>query len=112
MRGLLKILFGAIFLGIIGVTIWASRYYSVWDAYAKLWEDPWGRATLFDAYFGFLTFYVWVFYKETCWAYRALWFVLILGFGNIGISLYMLIQLFRWKDGEGIEQLLLRRKAA
>jgi hypothetical protein len=32
----------------------------------------WTIATLMDAYFGFLTFYVWVFYKEMRWLPRLL----------------------------------------
>ncbi|KAB2843050.1 DUF1475 domain-containing protein [bacterium] len=108
----LKLLFSAILIAIISATVWASQHYSVWQAFSDLWRDPWGRATLFDAYFAFLTFYVWVFYKERCWAYRLLWFVLVMGFGNIGMSLYMLIQLFRLRPGEGVEELLLKRKPA
>lgn len=112
MIAFLKILFSAILIGILSATIWASRHYSVWQAFADLWRDPWGRATLFDAYFAFLTFYVWVFYKERRWAGRAIWFLLVMGFGNIAISLYMLIQLFRLQPGQGVEDLLLKRKPA
>jgi hypothetical protein len=50
---------------------------------------------LFDAYFGFLTFYVWVAYKERHWAAKAMWFVLIMGLGNMAMSTYVLIQLFK-----------------
>ena len=70
--------------------------------------NPWAVATLYDAYFGFITFFVWVAYKETrMWA-RILWLVLILALGNIAMSLYVLIQLFRLKPEEPAEAMLRR----
>ena len=70
---------------------------------------PKGHATLWDAYFGFLTFYVWVVYKErTIWA-RILWLLLIMGLGNIAMSLYVLIQLMRLGGDEPAEAILWRR---
>ena len=47
-------------------------------------------------------------YKEnTLWS-RLLWLVLILGLGNIAMSLYVLIQLFRLKTDQPVEALLRR----
>jgi hypothetical protein len=65
-------------------------------------------ATLWDAYFGFITFWVWVAYKErTVWA-RVSWLVLILALGNIAMSFYVLIQLFRLKPDQPVEAALWR----
>ena len=62
--------------------------------------DPWFRATLVDAYCGFLTFFVWVAYNEhTMWR-RGLWFVLIMTLGNIAMSVYVLIQLTKRRPSE------------
>ena len=33
-------------------------------------DNAWTIATLFDAYYGFITFYVWVAYKERRWLPR------------------------------------------
>jgi hypothetical protein len=66
-------------------------------------------ATLFDAYFGFITFFVWVAYRETKLWVKALWFVLIMGLGNIAMSLYVLIQLLRLKPGEPASAILLKK---
>ena len=84
----------------LAVSLW-----SAWDSFAA---NPWAVATLYYAYFGFITFWVWVAYKEnTLWS-RLLWLVLILGLGNIAMSLYVLIQLFRLKPEQSAEALLRR----
>lgn len=108
MKTALKLLFVAIFLWMTVLTIRTSMAVSLWSAWDSLAGNPWSVATLYDAYFGFLTFWVWVSYKEnTMWS-RLLWLVLILGLGNIAMSLYVLIQLFRLKPDEPAEALLRR----
>jgi hypothetical protein len=107
----------ALFVAVLGamlwVTSWAASQIGILDP--AMWEDylanRWAVATLFDAYFGFLTFYCWVAYKERSWFSRVLWFVLIMGLGNIAMAVYMLIQLARWKTGEPVAALLLRKTA-
>jgi hypothetical protein len=103
----LKLLFGGILIAMIAVTTWASLDRSVFEA-GNLLDDPWGVATLFDAYAGFLTFYAWVVYKERRLVSRLVWLVLIMALGNMAMSLYMLIQLFLLPRGAGVEALLLR----
>jgi hypothetical protein len=93
------------------ITVVASLDRSVLQGGQGLWPDPWFLATLMDAYFGFLTFYLWVAYKETSWLSRGLWFVAIMLLGNFAMSGYLLWQLasmprFSW------EGLLLRRPVA
>ena len=105
----LKLLFAAILVAMIAVTTWASLDRSVFEA-GNLLEDPWGVATLVDAYMGFLTFYAWVLYKEPGVGRRSVWFVLIMGLGNIAMSAYVLIQLFRLPEGATVETLLLRSR--
>ena len=111
MRLFLKLLFGGIFLWMTILTIRTSLAMSLWSAWSSFGDNPWAVATLYDAYFGFLTFYLWVFYKEPSMWSRVLWFLLIMGLGNIAISLYMLIQLFRLRRDEPLEALLMRRAA-
>jgi hypothetical protein len=108
MKTVLKLLFGAIFLWMTVLTIRTSITVSLWSAWDSFAANPWAVATLYDAYFGFITFWVWVAYKErTMWS-RLLWLVLILGLGNIAMSLYVLIQLFRLKPEQPMEALLRR----
>src|SRR5262245_63245212 len=106
----LKALFGAVLVSMIAVTIRASLDRPVWEA-GNIVRDPWGFATLADAYFGFLTFYVWVAYKEQKPAARVVWFLLIMTLGNIAMSVYLLIALARLPRGASVEDLLLRRRS-
>jgi Protein of unknown function (DUF1475) len=108
MKTALKILFGAIFVWMIVMTVRTSLQVSLWSAWGSFANNPWAVATLWDAYFGFTTFCVWVAYKEkTMWS-RILWLILIYALGNIAMSGYMLIQLFRLKPDEPVEALLRR----
>jgi predicted permease len=83
---------------------------ALWNTPRAVATHPWFIATLFDTYFAFLTFYVWVAYKETSNLARVLWLLAILALGNIAMAAYMLGQLFRLPADAKIEQLLLRRK--
>lgn len=108
MKTALKLLFGTIFLWMIVLTIRTSLEVSLWSAWDSFAANPWAVATLYDAYFGFITFWVWVAYKESTMWSRLLWLVLILCLGNIAMSLYVLIKLFRLKPEQSVEALLLR----
>ncbi|HSQ69171.1 MAG TPA: DUF1475 family protein [Steroidobacteraceae bacterium] len=110
-RRALQLLFGLILLSMLAITITASGRQPLWE-WTGLVSEPdrwWTIATLADAYFGFLTFYAWVFYKETAATARVGWFVAVMLLGNIAMAVYMLIQLARLEDGAPVEQLLLRR---
>jgi hypothetical protein len=109
MKLFLKLLFGTIFVWMTVLTIRTSLAVSLWAAWPSYAANPWAIATLYDAYFGFLIFYVWLAYKErTMWS-RVGWFVLIMGLGNIATSLYVLIQLMRLRPEEPAEAILWRR---
>ena len=108
MKTVLKLLFATIFLWMTVLTVRTSLAVSLWSAWDSFAANPWAVATLYDACFGFITFFVWVAYKEsTLWS-RLLWLVLVLCLGNIAMSLYVLIQLFRLKPDQPAEALLRR----
>ena len=110
-RRALQMLFGLILVSMLAVTITASGRQPLWE-WTGLVSEPdrwWTIATLVDAYFGFLTFYAWVFYKETTATARLGWFLAVMLLGNIAMSIYVLMQLARLEDGEPVERLLLRR---
>jgi len=112
MKLALKILFAGILIYMIGMTTWVSLHKSILlspDEFRWV-QSPWAVATLFDAYFGFLTFYAWVFYKETSWVARLTWFVLIMGLGNMAMASYVLIQLFRLRPEQPASDILLRSR--
>ncbi len=106
---LLRLLFGAILVSMLVVTIRASLQQSLWDAWPDFAANPWSIATLWDAYFGFLTFFVWVAWREGSTAARVVWFILIMLLGNIAMSIYVLIQLQRLAPGEPATSILGRR---
>ena len=93
----------------IAVTVDASMKQCICNAWPGFKANPWAVATLFDAYFGFLTFFVWVAFKESSMARRAVWFVLIMCLGNMAMAAYVLIQLFRLKPEDRVESVLWSR---
>ncbi len=108
---LLRIAFTGVLLTMLFVTGWASAILPLWQTPRTLLLHPWFIATLFDCYFGFLTFYLWLAYRESRWLARALWLIAILALGNIAMSVYMLLSLWRLPADAPIERLLLRRQA-
>jgi hypothetical protein len=109
----LKLLFAAILVSLACYTSWASTQQAVWD-WRGLLVPPdrwWTIATLIDAYFGFITFYAWVYYKERGSAKRLGWFVAIMLLGNMATAAYLLRELGRLRPDEPASALLLRRNA-
>jgi MFS family permease len=91
----LRLLFTVVIASMLWVTSWASLHQSLGAfAHSATFRDPWVIATLFDAYWAFITFYVWVAWKEQSIVARVLWFVSIILLGNMAMSAYMLAQLF------------------
>jgi hypothetical protein len=109
----LKLLFGCIFLALLLFTAWASTQQPVfeWGGLVRGPDRFWTIATLMDAYFGFTTFYVWVFYKERGWLARGLWFVAIMALGNMAMASYVLIQLARLRPDQPASDILLARRS-
>lgn len=106
MKKLLQILFLGIFVFMIAMTIWTSMQMSIWDAWPTYKANPWAISTLYDAYFGFLTFFIWVYFKETSLASKAVWFLLIMLLGNIAMSFYVLLQLNKLEPGAPVSRIL------
>ena len=105
----LRVFFLIVLVSMLAVTSWASTEVALWKIPPEVIGHPWMIATLFDAYWGFLTFYCWLAYKETSWLARVVWLVAILLFGNIAMAVYALIVLFRLPTDATMERVLLRR---
>jgi len=93
----LTILFASIFVLLGSWNVWALLQQPLWE-WGGLAREPdrwWTIATFLDAYFGFITFYVWVLYKEARLGPRLGWFVAIMSLGNLAMSAYVLLQLRR-----------------
>jgi Protein of unknown function (DUF1475) len=104
-------LFCAILLSMLAVSSWASMHQSmfVWGGLTGEPDRYWTIATVMDAYFGFLTFYVWVYYKEMRALPRLVWFFAIMMFGNMAMSLYALMQRARLRPDGSVADLLSMR---
>ena len=100
-------IFSVILLSMLAVTTWASLDRSLFKAAFELWPDRWFQATLLDAYCGFLTFFVWVAWRERSWPRSVVWFIAIVVLGNIAMSLYVLVQIQRMGASFSMEGLLL-----
>jgi len=105
----LRIFFSIVLLSMLAVTGWASLECALWNTPRAVATHPWFIATLFDTYWGFLTFYCWLAYKERSWTAKIGWLIGILLLGNIAMAIYMLIQLFRVPTTATIEDVLLRK---
>ena len=107
----LQFLFGFILVSLTTYNLWVSTRQSVldWGGLTTAPDNLWTIATLIDAYYGFITFYVWVLWKETRALPRVLWFLAIMGLGNIAMSAYVLRQLARLGSEESMGTLLSAR---
>ena len=79
----------------LSVTTWASLRCPLFGVPREVATHPWFIATLFDAYWGFLTFYLWTCYQHPRWLARLGWFIAIMLLGNIAMAIYCLALLFR-----------------
>lgn len=105
---LLRLFFFAVLVSMLVLTTTASLEQGIVEAGAELWPDAWFRATLADAYFGFLTVFVWIAYKERTATARLIWLALLLSLGTIAVAVYLLLQLRQLKPGDSVERILLR----
>lgn len=106
---LLRFVFASIVVAMLGVTSWASIQVTLWETPRAVATHPWFIATLFDTYFGFLTFWLWLAWRERSAIRSTAWLVAILLLGNIAMATYVLIQLFRLPTTASVDQLFTRR---
>lgn len=111
---LLRAFFVVVIVSMVAITGWAGLQQPLGEfARSPTFRDPWVLATLADAYWAFLTFFVWVAWKECSWTARALWFVGIVLLGNMAMSAYMLAELFavspREPAARALDQVFTRR---
>ncbi len=109
----LRLLFCVVIASMLGVTTWASLHQPLGDfARSATFREPWVIATLFDAYWAFVCFYVWVAWKEQSLAARLLWFVAIILLGNLAMAAYMLRELFAVPATGPLNDVFARRNPA
>lgn len=83
-------------IGLLGVTAmaiviaWAGASVDFFEAGAKLLDNPWGVVSLVDLYVGFIIFSAWIAYRETSLLVKIIWIVLMMVFGFLTASIYLL----------------------
>ncbi len=106
----LRGLFIVVIVSMLWVTSWASLHCPLFAIPRPVITHPWFIATLFDAYWGFITFFVWVCFKQTTALARFAWFVAIILLGNIAMASYCLNELFRVPAGGKISDIFIERR--
>ena len=107
----LRALFVVVIASMLAVTTWASLHTPIFSIPRDVFTHPWFIATLFDAYWAFIAFYVWVAWKEQSAAARIGWFVAIIALGNIAMAVYMLRELFAVPADGPLDPVFTRRNA-
>lgn len=104
----------AVFIVILAVMTWgtvrASLAQALFDIPPEVYGNPWFQVTLFDAYFAFFTFYVWIAWREQSLGARVLWFVTVMLWGNFAMATYMLVALFRVPPGGQLAEVFTTRQ--
>ena len=106
---ILRALFIVVIASMLAVTTWASLHTPIFSIPRDVFTHPWFIATLFDAYWAFIAFYVWVAWKEQSAAARIGWFVAIIALGNIAMAVYMLRELFAVPANGPLDPVFTRR---
>jgi hypothetical protein len=107
----LRVLFVVVIASMLAVTTWASLHTPIFSIPRDVFTHPWFIATLFDAYWAFIAFYVWVAWKEQSAAARIGWFVAIIALGNIAMAVYLLRELFAVPADGPLDPVFTRRNA-
>jgi hypothetical protein len=105
----LRVLFSVVIASMLAVTTWASLHTPLFSIPREVFGHPWFIATLVDAYWAFIAFYVWVAWKEQSITARLLWFVAIIALGNIAMAAYFLRELFRVPAASPLDAVFTRR---
>ncbi|MBL9199262.1 MAG: DUF1475 family protein [Opitutaceae bacterium] len=109
----LRALFIVVIASMLAVTSWASLHTPLFSIPREVFTHPWFIATLFDAYWAFVAFYVWIAWKEQSLAARVLWFIAVIALGNIAMAAFMLRELFAVSaaDSSALSTVFTRRNA-
>lgn len=64
----------------------------------ELLANPWGLVSLVDLYVGFILFSLWIAFREKTVQAKIFWIVLMMVFGFLTASLYILITAYKSKS--------------
>lgn len=105
----LRILFLVVLGTMIAITSWAGAQCALFAVPREVAGHPWFVATLADAYWAFITCFVWIAWKERRPVACILWLVSVLALGSMAIATYVLRELFSVEADGGLSQVVTRR---
>jgi hypothetical protein len=97
---------------ITSLSEYAGKGLNVIGGYVTVCSEPWGLATMFDAYFGFMAFWLYVAWRENSNVARLSWFVALMLLGNFAIAGYALICLLNARGETDLGKIFFTRKSA
>jgi len=104
MISFLKILFSIVFAWMCYVVVSTCLQHSLFKEWDYLGSIAWMRATLWDFYANILVIYVWICYKESNWVWKIVWLILLITLGSLASCAYVLIQLFKLRENDGLKE--------
>lgn len=105
----LRLLFIGILASMLAAISWASLLCPLFEIPREVFMHPWFLATLADAYWAFITFFVWAAWKEQATIARVLWFIAVIALGNLAMAAYFLRELFAVKPTDELALVFTRR---
>lgn len=105
----LRVLFLGILASMVWITTWAGMHTPLFEIPPEVYRHPWFLATLLGAYWGLITFYAWVAWKEQSWGARVLWFISIMLLGTIAMAIYMIDELFSVSSRSDLTKVVAQR---
>ena len=91
---------------------YAGKGLNVLHGYVTVCSEPWGLATMFDAYFGFLAFWLYTAWRERTVGARLGWLIALLLLGNFALAAYALLCLKQSADETDLGKIFFTRRAA
>jgi hypothetical protein len=93
----LRAAIGVLGLALLGVIAWAALaggdlHGTLAQQFAVITTLPWGVASVFDLYVGFVLFGVIIFLSERSWVSAALWAAPLLVLGNIWAAVWLVVR--------------------
>jgi hypothetical protein len=92
-------------ISLIWLTTLASLEENVLTGGAKLLEFKWGTATLLDAYYSFIWFYLIILYKEKKATSKIIWLFATLFLGSMAASIYLIKTYWHAPKNAGLDYL-------
>ena len=92
------VLFGLLFLLMLGTTIWASLQQNLFTEFSLSGSPMWFTATLVDFYINQFILWLWVAWVEKSIIVKAVWLLVFVCFGSMGTCAYIMIKVLQNKN--------------